>query len=158
MTERKFRLTYLVGYYGFHFMAFVRDKQKWYLCSDSKTTLLDSHSDLFSYLEQNKIIPYLAFYQNLELNKENMESKKVEQNQEFNSDQCEESNIIDNDIPATTGLAMSSSIVRNSKTDIEKRQENFEKFSNIQNNNQKENSKNEELNRSKPCLITIMLY
>ena len=87
-----------------------------------------------------------------------MESKKVEQNQEFNSDQCEENDIIDNDIPATTGLAMSSSIVRNSKTDIEKRQENFDKFSNIQNNNQKENSKEEELNRSKPCLITIMLY
>ena len=86
-----------------------------------------------------------------------MESKKVEQNQEFNSDQCEESNIIDNDIPATTGLAMSSSIVRNSKTDIEKRQGSFDKFSNIH-NNQKENSKNEELNRSKPCLITIILY
>ena len=154
----KFRLTYLVGYYGFHFMAFVRDKQKWYLCSDSKTTLLDSHSDLFSYFEQNKIIPYLAFYRNLENNKEDIQSKKIKQNQEFNSDQCEESNTIDNDIPATTGLAMSSPIVRNSKTDIEKRQGSFEKFSNIQNNNQKENRKEEELNRSKACLITIILY
>lgn len=58
-----YQLYGIVGYYGFHYMAFVRLKSLWYLCEDTKNKELGNFNKLLEYIEKCKIIPYLVFYE-----------------------------------------------------------------------------------------------
>ena len=56
------RLFSIVGYYGFHYMSFVKHNKEWYLWEDAKNKYIGNLDKLFEYLERSKIIPYLVFY------------------------------------------------------------------------------------------------
>lgn len=56
------RLFSIVGYYGFHYMSFVKHNKEWYLWEDAKNKYIGNLDKLFEYLERWKIIPYLVFY------------------------------------------------------------------------------------------------
>ena len=64
--DYNWKLTSVIGYYGHHYIAFIRWNSEWYICEDSSTKLLGNASDLFDYFENFKILPYLVFYQTWE--------------------------------------------------------------------------------------------
>ena len=57
---------YMIGYYGLHFMAFIKNRKLWYKWEDTSTTLIGKSIEFFDYLERSKVIPYLVFYKTRE--------------------------------------------------------------------------------------------
>lgn len=46
----EFSLYAFVGYYGNHYMSFVKSNDLWYLCEDTKMKILGSFSDMRVYV------------------------------------------------------------------------------------------------------------
>ncbi|CAI2386842.1 unnamed protein product [Moneuplotes crassus] len=52
-----------VGYYGFHYMAFVQENGIWHSCEDENHKVLGGYEKMVNHCRKNKVIPYLIFYQ-----------------------------------------------------------------------------------------------
>ena len=66
--NEEFKLFAILGYYGHHYMSFVRGKnsegeQNYFLCEDDKIKCIGSFDALMDYLEKSKVIPYIVFYE-----------------------------------------------------------------------------------------------
>ena len=66
-----FKLFAILGYYGHHYMSFVRGKnsegeQNYFLWEDAKIKRIGSFDALMNYLEKSKVIPYIVFYKLIE--------------------------------------------------------------------------------------------
>ena len=66
-----FKLFAILGYYGHHYMSFVRGKnsegeQNYFLWEDAKIKCIGSFDALMNYLEKSKVIPYIVFYKLIE--------------------------------------------------------------------------------------------
>jgi len=60
-----YKLNSFVGYYGFHYMAFILTDEIWHLWEDAKIKAIGNFTELLEYIEKCKIIPYLIFYERL---------------------------------------------------------------------------------------------
>ena len=63
LSDYNWRLTYLICFTINHFISFIRSEKDWYICEDSDTILLGNSSDLFFYLNERGLFPYIVFYQ-----------------------------------------------------------------------------------------------
>lgn len=62
-SPNKYTFYAFVGYYGYHFMAFINMESNWYLWEDTKKKLIGTFEEMQKEVEKRKVIPYLAFYQ-----------------------------------------------------------------------------------------------
>mmetsp|Transcript_21377 Transcript_21377/g.23798 ORF Transcript_21377/g.23798 Transcript_21377/m.23798 type:complete len:222 (-) Transcript_21377:156-821(-) len=60
-----YSLKSFVGYYGFHYMSFIKQGDIWHLTEDTKTKEIGDFNQLLDYIEKCKIIPYLVFYERI---------------------------------------------------------------------------------------------
>jgi len=63
----KYKIYAIVGYYGFHYMAWLDYEQdgEWYFCEDTKVTKLGSFTDMQLDIEAKKVIPYIVLYRKM---------------------------------------------------------------------------------------------
>ena len=79
--NEEFKLFAILGYYGHHYMSFVRGKnsegeQNYFLCEDAKIKRIGSFDALMDYLEKSKVIPYIVFYKLIEPKKTSIKKWK----------------------------------------------------------------------------------
>ena len=67
MKSSNYAIYAIVGYYGYHYMAWIDYKHKgeWFFCEDSKIAFVGDFKAMTKDLEARKVIPYIVFYRRM---------------------------------------------------------------------------------------------
>lgn len=67
MKSLNYAIYAIIGYYGYHYMAWLdySNKDEWFFCEDTKISFVGDFDEVKLDIEKRKVIPYIVIYRRM---------------------------------------------------------------------------------------------